>query len=88
MYNYIYLNNKFNIFRWRWAFFINFPLCLAAGIIIYFQLNMPSKHVSSSFFEKLKKIDFIGTFLLVGSIVSILLALTWGGKFYCFIFIL
>ncbi|OUM56277.1 hypothetical protein PIROE2DRAFT_19183 [Piromyces sp. E2] len=67
---------------WRWAFFINFPLCFIAGIIIYFQLNMPPKYIGSSFTQKLKKIDFLGTFLLVGSIVSILLTLTWGGVDY------
>ncbi|ORX86269.1 major facilitator superfamily MFS-1 [Anaeromyces robustus] len=66
---------------WRWAFFINFPLCITAGAIIYFYLDMPSKEITS-FKEKIEKIDFLGTFLLVGTIVSILLALSWGGVDY------
>ncbi|KAG4087941.1 major facilitator superfamily domain-containing protein [Neocallimastix lanati (nom. inval.)] len=62
---------------WRWAFFINFPLCAIAAVIIYIYLDIPVVKVSLK--QKIGKIDSIGTFLLIGTIVSLLLTLSWGG---------
>jgi len=67
---------------WRWAFLINFPLCVIAGVIIFFYLNIPPKETKTTFKQKLKKIDFLGTFLLVVFTVSFLLSLSWGGSRY------
>ncbi|ORX86272.1 MFS general substrate transporter [Anaeromyces robustus] len=62
---------------WRWAFYINIPVGIAAIIVIFLYVNIPTPPGSIS--EKIKKIDFIGTFFLVASVVSLLLGLSWGG---------
>ncbi|KAJ1996818.1 hypothetical protein GGI06_006667, partial [Coemansia sp. S85] len=33
-----------------------------------------------SFWEKIKRVDFLGSAVLIGAVVMLLLALTWGGK--------
>jgi hypothetical protein len=43
-------------------------------------LRLP--HISGSFLEKFKRIDFLGTFVLVGSTIALLLPLNWGGNKY------
>ncbi|CAG8483598.1 12478_t:CDS:2 [Ambispora gerdemannii] len=65
---------------WRWAFYINLPTATLTIIIVITLLHLP--HVYGSFKEKLKRIDYIGTTLLVASIVAILLPLNWGGNTY------
>ncbi|KAJ2882340.1 hypothetical protein IWW38_005674, partial [Coemansia aciculifera] len=37
---------------------------------------------TGSLFEKLKRVDFLGSFVLIGSVTMLLLALNWGGKDY------
>jgi len=65
---------------WRWAFYINIPIGFIAVIVIAMYVNIPTP--PGSMIEKFKKIDFLGTFLLVSSIVSLLLGLSWGGTKY------
>jgi len=52
---------KYN--SWRWAFYINIPIGIVAVIVIAMYVNIPTP--SGSMAEKFKKIDFLGTFLLV-----------------------
>ncbi|KAJ2449747.1 hypothetical protein EV183_004714 [Coemansia sp. RSA 2336] len=63
---------------WRWAFWINLPLASLISIVavLYLRLPMPK----GSFWIKLKQVDFVGGLVLIGSVVMLLLALTWGGK--------
>ncbi|RKP34581.1 major facilitator superfamily domain-containing protein [Dimargaris cristalligena] len=65
---------------WRWVFYINLPIGAVTLIVIILFLRIP--HKSGSILAKLRKIDYLGTFLLVGGIVFILLAILWGGKDY------
>ncbi|ORX50751.1 hypothetical protein BCR36DRAFT_412245 [Piromyces finnis] len=65
---------------WRWAFYINVPIGFIAVIVIALYVNIPTP--SGSISEKIKRIDFLGTFLLVSSVVSLLLGLSWGGSKY------
>ncbi|ORX50744.1 MFS general substrate transporter [Piromyces finnis] len=65
---------------WRWAFFINIPVCIAATILIAMYVKIPTP--PGSFMEKVKKIDFTGSILLVAFSVCLLLALNWGGTNY------
>lgn len=70
---------------WRWSFYINLPLggLAIAGLIPFFRspqaaarlAGLPTK-------EKLKRMDPVGTILMIGSISSILLALQLGGQTY------
>ncbi|KAJ1962791.1 hypothetical protein GGI12_002435 [Dipsacomyces acuminosporus] len=63
---------------WRWAFLINLPVSGAVLLIVIFLLRLPQP--KGSFLEKLKKVDFLGSLVLIGAVVMLLLALTWGGK--------
>ncbi|OUM63036.1 hypothetical protein PIROE2DRAFT_61506 [Piromyces sp. E2] len=48
---------------WRWAFFINVPIGAIAVAVISLFVNIPTP--PGTFMEKFKKIDFLGTFLIV-----------------------
>jgi MFS family permease len=66
---------------WRWIFILNFPFC-GLGFICTF-LFVRLKAVSQlTFSQKLQKTDWIGTILLTGGLVSLLIGLSWGGHPY------
>ncbi|KAJ3565754.1 hypothetical protein NPX13_g7383 [Xylaria arbuscula] len=66
---------------WRWAFLINVPFGGVATLLLIFVLKL--KHnAPGNAIDKLKKIDYIGNFLLAGSVSSVLYALTYGGTRY------
>ncbi|KAF3407072.1 hypothetical protein DPV78_001740 [Talaromyces pinophilus] len=63
---------------WRWIFYLNLPLAGLALVMVLVSLSaLPSG--SGMSMRSLKRVDFSGNALLVASITSILLALTWGG---------
>ncbi|KAF4991200.1 hypothetical protein FDECE_14121 [Fusarium decemcellulare] len=67
---------------WRWCFWINLPIGgLAAAIIVFF-FHTPSsaKPISASLKEKLLQMDLVGACMLVGALLSYLLALQYGGQ--------
>lgn len=57
---------------WRWVFFINVPIGLAAALIIGFALKEPKPTVRPA-------IDYAGAALLMASITLLMLALVEGG---------
>ncbi|OQE07064.1 hypothetical protein PENVUL_c015G03746 [Penicillium vulpinum] len=65
---------------WRWIFYINFPFIGVGGILVILFLNL--KLAPSSLVEKLRRIDYLGTVLFVGSMSSFLIPLSWGGISY------
>ncbi|ORX50752.1 MFS general substrate transporter [Piromyces finnis] len=65
---------------WRWAFYVNVPIGVVAVIVISLFVNIPTP--PGTFMEKFKRIDFLGTLLIVLSVVSLLLGLSWGGSKY------
>ncbi|CAM9021889.1 unnamed protein product [Wickerhamomyces anomalus] len=65
---------------WRWCFYINLPIGGLAGCLLTVFFNPP--RVKGSMREKLKLIDYPGTFLLTSGVVIFLLALTFGGVEY------
>ncbi|KAF0513399.1 MFS general substrate transporter [Gigaspora margarita] len=65
---------------WRWCFLINLPTGAIAMIIIIFLLHLPKP--TGSLFDKFKRIDIIGTIIMMPSTVCILLSLNWGGSVY------
>ncbi|CAE6523273.1 unnamed protein product [Rhizoctonia solani] len=65
---------------WRWIFRMNMPLAVFASVCVYF--FMPLKKVHGTAKDKLKKVDFIGSFLVLVETGSIILGLTWGGAEY------
>lgn len=64
--------------NWRWNFWINIPLGAIVLIIFAFTLRLPTP--AGSIKSKLKKVDVIGTVLLVGSVLCLLLCVEWAMK--------
>ncbi|OZJ05907.1 hypothetical protein BZG36_01177 [Bifiguratus adelaidae] len=65
---------------WRWCFYVNLPVgaITIAVCILYLRL----RPVTGDPVAKFKRIDYFGTFLLVGGVVCILLAVSFGGNTY------
>ncbi|ORX74137.1 MFS general substrate transporter [Linderina pennispora] len=79
--------------KWQVIFWINIPICVISAAMIVFLLRIPRP--KGSWKEKVKRIDFVGSFLSLVGITLILLALAWGGRDYewnsvavicCFVF--
>jgi EmrB/QacA subfamily drug resistance transporter len=70
---------------WRWVFFINLPIGLAALAVVFLFLHLPAKHVK-------QKIDYWGAAAITVAIVPLLLVAeqgrTWGwaspNSFLCY----
>ncbi|KAI0706358.1 iron permease [Earliella scabrosa] len=62
---------------WRWLFFLNLPLCGIAIVLTLLFLRVYTPKASLA--EKLAQMDWTGIIVMIGSTVSILLAITWGG---------
>ncbi|CAK7198157.1 hypothetical protein SEUCBS139899_000815 [Sporothrix eucalyptigena] len=69
---------------WRWCFYINLPIGAASIVLILLFLHLPQPPRAHALpaFEKLKRMDPIGTLLFTPSVVCLLLALEWGGTTY------
>ncbi|KAH9993506.1 major facilitator superfamily domain-containing protein [Russula compacta] len=66
--------------KWRWLFYLNLPICAfnATLVVLLMRLKTPPATLK----EKLSKMDFIGNLLIIGSITSVVIGLTWGGVQY------
>ncbi|WP_284975001.1 MDR family MFS transporter [Arthrobacter sp. efr-133-TYG-104] len=70
---------------WRWVFFINLPIGLAALVVVFLHLHLPARHVK-------QKIDYWGAAAITLAIVPLLLVAeqgrTWGwssgGSWLCY----
>jgi EmrB/QacA subfamily drug resistance transporter len=60
---------------WRWIFYINIPIGIAALIITSSALKMPV-------IRRDHKIDYVGATLVVAAVSSLLLYLNWAGAHY------
>ncbi|KAK9465235.1 major facilitator superfamily domain-containing protein [Lipomyces arxii] len=65
-------------FGWRWTFLSQIPIIVLSLIAIYFNLNLPVKEVDGG---KLKRIDFLGSFTLVCTLVAFLFSVSIGGNY-------
>ncbi|KAJ1680185.1 hypothetical protein EV182_000527 [Spiromyces aspiralis] len=65
---------------WRWCFYINLPIGAATVVTSLLFIRIPVER--ETWLEKLKRVDFLGSFIVVTSLILILLALSWGGKTY------
>ncbi|RUP48579.1 hypothetical protein BC936DRAFT_144377 [Jimgerdemannia flammicorona] len=66
--------------NWRWAFWVTPIFATPALVVVTFFFNL--KHQRSSTMEKLKRVDFSGTFLEVIGITCLMLGINWGGTKY------
>jgi EmrB/QacA subfamily drug resistance transporter len=60
---------------WRWIFFINLPIGLAALVVTSMALTMPV-------IRRNHKIDYLGAATIVAAVTSLLLYLNWAGEHY------
>ncbi|KAL6898261.1 major facilitator superfamily domain-containing protein [Trichoderma evansii] len=68
---------------WRWCFYLNLPVGAVAFVIMFLFLRMPKKpQPPATVSEQILRLDPLGTFFFIPSIVSLLLALQWGGSTY------
>ncbi|KAM0327969.1 hypothetical protein ACHAQA_005368 [Verticillium albo-atrum] len=68
---------------WRWCFYMNLPIGGVAFVFLFFMLQAPQKPSPSvPFIEHITRLDPLGSFFFVPSIVALLLALQWGGSTY------
>ncbi|KAI9701069.1 MAG: hypothetical protein M1836_001738 [Candelina mexicana] len=65
---------------WRWIFWINLPFCGVAFVAI--PLFLRFNYTVGSIFEKLKRVDWIGSCIFVASTTAFLIPITWGGIQY------
>lgn len=66
--------------NWRWIFYINLPFIGLSYVMVplFLRLSLPKGRLA----EKLRRIDWTGSVLFVGSTTSFLIPLTWGGVMY------
>ncbi|KAE8312999.1 major facilitator superfamily domain-containing protein [Aspergillus transmontanensis] len=68
---------------WRWCFYINLPIGAVTIMLLFLIWDPPkSNYEPASIGTHLKRLDPLGMFFFVPAIVSLLLALQWGGSTY------
>nr|GAT52444.1 DHA14-like major facilitator [Mycena chlorophos] len=71
---------------WRWCFYVNLPIGAVTLTVMIFFFRMPRsadrKPSDLPFWARVDQFDPIGTLMFVPAIVSLLLALQWGGSKY------
>ena len=67
---------------WRWAFYIN--LCAGGALLPIWLFLLPSSDgpAEDSVVKRLRGFDFLGTLLIIGAVLGLILALNFGGSFY------
>ncbi|KAJ5107401.1 hypothetical protein N7456_004076 [Penicillium angulare] len=67
---------------WRLCFYINLPFGAVTGVAVFFTFQNTKPIVQATLKEMLWGMDPLGTLIFVSAIVSLLLALQWGGSVY------
>jgi MFS family permease len=62
---------------WRWIFYLNLPIA-GLAILPLFMLKMRNPN-TDSFWQRLRRIDWLGNAILILAVVSLLLSLTYAG---------
>ncbi|KAL9090537.1 MAG: hypothetical protein Q9165_005298 [Trypethelium subeluteriae] len=68
---------------WRWCFYINLPIggfTIIATLLFLHLESSPREQLSP--FKQLKRLDPLGLFFFIPSMISLILALQWGGSTY------
>ncbi|KAI4139206.1 MAG: hypothetical protein L6R39_006413 [Caloplaca ligustica] len=66
-----------DVWGWRVAFLIQVPLTVISGLLVFFTVNIPVKQSDQSVW---KRIDFLGAFTLITTLVLLLLGVNSGGN--------
>lgn len=75
---------------WRYVFMLQIPLAILVAVSLVLFLNLPPGlpglgSMGHSFTKKLKRVDFVGSALLVLALVAILLAASLGGHDFAYV---
>jgi MFS family permease len=65
---------------WRWIFYVRLPLLAAGLVMTMLFVRLDSKR--RSWWQKLRKVDWLGGAMFIPSITSFLVAVIWGGTQY------
>ncbi|CAK9441294.1 uncharacterized protein LODBEIA_P51630 [Lodderomyces beijingensis] len=70
---------------WKWVFALQVPLALIVGLAIFFNLKLPAGSPGLGMHgedirQKLKRVDFLGSFCLISSLMLFLTAASMGGR--------
>ncbi|KAJ5504545.1 Major facilitator superfamily domain general substrate transporter [Penicillium fimorum] len=76
------VGGAFELYTWRWAFYINLLFC--AILLPTYVFVIPSNDALSgtSRWQKLATFDWVGTILSVGSFTTLVMAINFGGTLY------
>jgi len=69
---------------WRWCFYINLPIGAISAfiILVFFKTPSAAKPRSASVREKLMQMDPVGVILVMGAVISYILALHYAGQIH------
>ncbi|CEH11760.1 Predicted transporter (major facilitator superfamily) [Ceraceosorus bombacis] len=67
---------------WRWCFYLNLVLYALIGPAVLLALQVPKAKHEKTVIQRIIEIDWLGSFLILGSLISLLLVLQWGGVDY------
>ncbi|KAG9098864.1 hypothetical protein FS749_002788 [Ceratobasidium sp. UAMH 11750] len=65
---------------WRWVFWFTVPISVACVTQLWWML--PQNKLSGNLLEKVRKVDFMGSFLSLVAVVCILVPISGGGTYY------
>ncbi|KAF9063204.1 major facilitator superfamily domain-containing protein [Rhodocollybia butyracea] len=63
--------------QWRWLFYLNLPIAGAALVAVCLFLKLPTPPGRT--IDKLRRMDWLGNFIIISSTTSVVIGLTWGG---------
>ena len=69
-----------DVWDWKLAFLVQIPLTAASLIMVIIHVEKPAKNVAEPKASNLKRVDFLGSGLLVATLVLLLLGLNSGGN--------
>ncbi|MCJ1319910.1 hypothetical protein MMC15_005246 [Xylographa vitiligo] len=64
-------------YGWRWAFLVQVPLTVISGVLVFLTVKIPVQETGKA---KWKRIDWLGAFTLIATLVLLLLGLNSGGN--------
>ncbi|KAI1335922.1 MFS drug efflux transporter [Xylariaceae sp. FL0016] len=67
---------------WRWAFYLNLFVGALAAPVLLFQIPSKDPQPGMGVKARLAPIDFVGAVLLAGSMVTLIMAISFGGVVY------
>lgn len=67
---------------WRWCFYINLPIGGVAAVLLFFFFKTPPQAivVKETWKETILQLDPLGIVLVMGGIISFILATEYGGQ--------